>query len=204
MKQLLLVVILLLDLSGVQAQTTERQDAVGRFRFVPSVMITYNPYSIKDWMNNSVSCNHRFQLGFGVEAEYRLHEFVGVAFGCDYVVQGVKTSEYRGSYSYIGSYNKNEEHEVKLKSLCVPLLVCLHPLPNDRMALKFGYQMDFLLGMGDNYKKICHDVPMSIAYSFDDRLQLELRYNIGVSDIFKEKGTSVTRDCYILSAGVRF
>lgn len=82
-------------------------------------MITYNPYSIKDWMNNSVSCNHRFQLGFGVEAEYRLHEFVGVAFGCDYVVQGVKTSEKRFRSSnteelrrILGLYNYNRSQRI--------------------------------------------------------------------------------------------
>lgn len=34
--------------TDMQAQTTERQDAVGKFRIVPAVMLTFNPYSVDD------------------------------------------------------------------------------------------------------------------------------------------------------------
>ena len=34
--------------TDMQAQTTERQDAVGKFRIVPAVMLTLNPYSVDD------------------------------------------------------------------------------------------------------------------------------------------------------------
>ena len=46
-KTLLLVPFLLFCVMHTQAQTTERQDAVGKFRVIPSVILTYNPYSIE-------------------------------------------------------------------------------------------------------------------------------------------------------------
>ena len=44
--------------TDMQAQTTERQDAVGKFRIVPAVMLTFNPYSVDDGRNNSVITSH--------------------------------------------------------------------------------------------------------------------------------------------------
>ena len=41
--------------TDMQAQTTERQDAVGKFRIVPAVMLTFNPYSVDDGRNNSLA-----------------------------------------------------------------------------------------------------------------------------------------------------
>lgn len=203
MKQLLSMIILLLGLSGLQAQTTERQDAVGRIRVVPSVMITYNPYSLKDMYNNEVSDKYRFHLGVGVEAEYRIHEVFGVALGLNYMVQGIKTSKDVSSSYVIRSNDKNES-ESKMKSLRVPLLFCLHPLENDRLTISTGLQTGFMLDMGNKYKSVFLDLPLGISYSFDDRLQIELRYIGGLSKIRKDDGIKVSRDCLVLSAGVRF
>jgi len=41
-------------------------------------------------------------------------------------------------------------------------------------------------------------------YSIDDRLQFDLRYNFGLTDILKDEATNVSRDCVVLSAGIRF
>lgn len=73
--------------TDMQAQPTERQDAVGKFRIVPAVMLTFNPYSVDDGRNNSVITSHNVQLGLGVEAEYRMNEILGVAFGVDYIAE---------------------------------------------------------------------------------------------------------------------
>ena len=81
------------------------------------------------------------------------------------------------------------------------MLICLHPLPNDRLTLKAGCQAEFLLGMGDKYKKTSLGAPLAIAYSIDDRLQFDLRYNFGLTDILKDEATNVSRDCVVLSAG---
>lgn len=90
MKRIVSILLLLLGLCGAQAQTNERQEAVGKFRIVPSIMLTYNPYSLKD-LNNK----YNFQYGLGIETEYRFHEVIGVSLGVNYMVQGVKTSEYQ-------------------------------------------------------------------------------------------------------------
>lgn len=73
--------------TDMQAQTTERQDAVGKFRIVPAVMLTFNPYNVDDGRNNSVITSHNVQLGLGVEAEYRMNEVLGVASGVDYIAE---------------------------------------------------------------------------------------------------------------------
>ena len=205
------VLLFLLCITGISfAQNTESQDAVGKFQVVPSVMLTYNPYSLKGQYYADVTSKYNFQLGVGVEAEYRIHEKLGFALGINYVMQGIKTSS-SSSSSYLSSggyslwsYGNKYENEEKLKTLRVPLLLCLHPLSNDRLAIKMGYEMQFLLDMGDKYKSTAMGFPLGIAYSFDDRLQFELRYDVGTSDIMKNKGLEVKRDCLILMAGIRF
>ena len=187
------------------AQNTERQDAVGKFRFIPSVMISYNPYSLTDKQYHDMSPRYRFGLGAGIEAEYRFHEGLGVSLGVNYLVQGIKISKYEntGGVVVLGPYNNTKEQEEKLKYLTVPLLICMHPLPNDRLTLKTGCQAEFLLGMGTKYKTMGLGLPMAIAYSFDEKLQFELHYNIGLTDILKDDEMSVSRNCLLLSVGVR-
>ena len=198
MKRIVSILLLLLGLCGAQAQTNERQEAVGKFRIVPSLMLTYNPYSLKD-LNNK----YNFQYGLGIETEYRFHEVIGVSLGVNYMVQGVKTSEYQTGAAYFVS-DKNKEGEVRVKSLGVPLIVNVHPLPNDRLTLKAGIEEDFLLGMGDEYKSACTGVLAGVAYSFDDRFQFELRYNSSLSDITKDKTDGPLKECFVFSFGVIF
>lgn len=45
---LLALAYVMVFVTDMQAQTTERQDAVGKFRIVPAVMLTFNPYSVDD------------------------------------------------------------------------------------------------------------------------------------------------------------
>jgi hypothetical protein len=209
MKKNLIMLLFLLCIGGTSfAQTSERQDAVGKFRFVPSVMITYNSYSLKDFQNNDATANYKFGVGVGIEAEYRFLEAMGVALGASYLVQGIKMLKKTGGLIQVNIYTmsldwKNEQ-EAKLKTIRIPLLICLHPLENDRLTLKAGCQAEILIGMGDKYKKTSLGAPLAIAYCIDDRLQFDLRYNFGLTDILKDEATNVTRDCIVLSAGIRF
>ena len=67
-----------------------------------------------------------------------------------------------------------------------------------------GCEIQFLLDMGEKYKSTSMDFPLGIAYIFDDRIQFELRYDVGPSDIMKNEGQDVKRDCFIFMAGIRF
>ena len=204
MKRIVSILLLLLGLCGAQAQTNERLEAVGKFRIVPSIMLTYNPYSLKDLNNNDVYSKYNFQYGLGIETEYRFHEVIGVSLGVNYMVQGVKTSEYQTGAAYSLVSNKNKEGEVRVKSLGVPLIINVHLLPNDRLTLKAGIEEDILLGMGDEYKSACTGVLAGVAYSFDDRFQFELRYNSSLSDITKDKTDGLYKQCFVFSFGVIF
>ena len=209
MRKNLIMLLFLLCIGGTSfAQASERQDAVGKFRFVPSVMITYNSYSLKDFQNNDATANYKFGVGVGIEAEYRFLEAMGVALGASYLVHGIKMLKKTGGLIQVNNYTmsldwKNEQ-EAKLKTIRIPLLICLHPLENDRLTLKAGCQAEILIGMGDKYKKTSLGAPLAIAYCIDDRLQFDLRYNFGLTDILKDEATNVTRDCIVLSAGIRF
>jgi len=209
MRKNLIMLLFLLCIAGTSfAQASERQDAVGKFRFVPSVMITYNSYSLKDFQNNDATANYKFGVGVGIEAEYRFLEAMGVALGASYLVQGIKMLKKTGGLIQVNNYTmsldwKNEQ-EAKLKTIRIPLLICLHPLENDRLTLKAGCQAEILIGMGDKYKKTSLGAPLAIAYCIDDRLQFDLRYNFGLTDILKDEATNVSRDCVVLSAGIRF
>ena len=197
MKRIVSILLLLLGLCGAQAQTNERLEAVGKFRIVSSLMLTYNPYSLKD-LNNK----YNFQYGLGIETEYRFHEVIGVSLGVNYMVQGVKTSEYQTGAFFVS--DKNKEGEVRVKSLGVPLIVNVHPFPNDHLTLKAGIEEDILLGTGDEYKSTCTDFVGGVAFTFDDKFQLELRYNSSLSKITKDKENGPLKECFVFSFGVIF
>lgn len=204
MRRIINLLFLLLFVAGIQAQTNERQGAVGKFHVIPSIMLTYNPYSLKDLNNNDVYSKYNFQYGLGIETEYRFHEVIGVSLGVNYMVQGVKTSEYQTGAAYSLVSNKNKEGEVRVKSLGVPLIINVHPLPNDRLTLKAGIEKDILLGMGDEYKSTCTDFVGGVAFTFDDKFQLELRYNSSLSKITKDKENGPLKECFVFSFGVIF
>lgn len=198
MKRIISVFFLSICLCGTQAQTTAQQDAVGRFRVIPSIMLTYNPYSLKDINDNYISARYQFQYGLGIETEYRFHEVAGVALGVDYMVQGLKLSKYNSGWFK----NNYTERETKVKSIGIPLLACVHPLPNDRLTLRLGIQKDFLIDMGDEYKSTCTDFLAGIAYSFDDKFQFDIRYNTSFSGIMKNSKNNPTKSCFIFSFGI--
>lgn len=91
-----------------------------------------------------------------------------------------------------------------MKSLGVPLIINVHPLPNDRLTLKAGIEEDILLGMGDEYKSTCTDFVGGVAFTFDDKFQLELRYNSSLSKITKDKENGPLKECFVFSFGVIF
>ena len=81
-------------------------------------------------------------------------------------------------------------------------MLCMHPMDNDRLTIKTGVQAEFLLGMGERYKNMSWGMPLGIDYSVDDKFQFELRFCAGITDVVKDK-CSVSRNCIILSAGIR-
>jgi hypothetical protein len=75
-------------------------------------------------------------------------------------------------------------------------------MDNDRLTIKTGVRAEFLLGMGERYKNMSWGMPLGIDYSVDDKFQFELRFCAGITDVVKVK-CSVSRNCIILSAGIR-
>ena len=204
MKRILLISLLLCGILCVQVQADERKDAVGKFRLVPSVMVTYNPYKMSGWAGRDyLGPTSNFQFGIGVETEYRFHESFGLALGANYLQQGIKLSE-PGSGGTL-FVNSGHEYDKVLRSWNVPIFLCVHPAKNDCWALKFGYQFDFLQNDEKYFNDLSRGYAFGIAYIMDI-VQFELRYNKGINDIVKRSSrcSSAEKNCLMLSVGVVF
>lgn len=202
MKNYLLILLLSLSFLNAQAQVDERKDVVGKFRLIPSVIVTYNPYSV---YSDHVGTTKKLQFGAGIGAEYRFHKAFGVALEGNYLQQGIRLTDY-GSYSSVGIlsyYSPSKEYERVLRSWNVPMLLCVHPTKNDRWAIKLGYELDFLQNDKKYFKDMSQGLVFGIAHT-TDFVQFELRYNKGIKDITRDTSLyhSVEKNCLSFSVGI--
>ena len=174
------------------AQTTEQENAVGHFTYSPYLTVLYSPYSLKGDKSNG----HRVQAGFGFEAEYRVRKDVGVSAGIELENFGVKES---GSVSFSlpggGTYPIFDyEKEYDVKTLNLPVMLNIHPLKSDRLALRVGIQPGLVLNThpdGLKSRKSSLVIPLGVAVSLGDRVQAELRYHLGFTNYLETKDTPV-------------
>ena len=122
----------------------------------------------------------KMKVGFtgGAELGYQFHKMVALTAGALYTMQGARVS------------NDDNKYMINTNYLNVPVLLNLYPVSG--FGIKAGVQFGFLMNARqggeddkDFFEKSDFSIPVGLSYEFDDAV-VELRYNIGVSNIRKD------------------
>jgi opacity protein-like surface antigen len=123
----------------------------------------------------------KMKVGFvgGVELGYQFGNRFALTAGALYSMQGARIS------------NDKVKYNVNMDYLNVPIMAAFYPV--NGLGIKAGAQFGFLLNAKQGDEKIkdfCEkndfSIPVGLSYEFDD-VALDLRYNIGLSDVFKSE-----------------
>ena len=181
-----LMLLTMMLLTQASAQTTEQEDAVGHFTYCPYVAVFYSLYSASDESTGG----NKLQVGFGFETEYRINKTVGVSAGIELANFGVKgNSTLSDRYGPIHTF----ENEYKMKTLSLPLLFNLHPLASNRLSLRMGLQPGWVIQTSSDKLSsggMCFAIPIGVAVGVSDRVQLELRAQVGTTNFEERQGYS--------------
>ena len=121
----------------------------------------------------------KMKIGFtgGVELGYQFHEMFALTAGALYTMEGARVS------------NSHTKYMINMNYLNVPVMLAVYPVQG--FGIKAGAQFGFLMkakqgdtDMKDFFKKSDFSIPVGLSYEFDDAV-IDLRYNIGLSNILK-------------------
>lgn len=188
MKKILLLAAIALSSLSVKAQTEP-----GTFTLMPKVGLN---------MANVTDLEHtKMKAGAvaGVEAEYRASNLMGITAGVHYSMQGVKADEGDG--------------KTKLDYINIPILANFHVWKG--LSINAGIQPGFLVsakadygeGEDEDIKDECESfdfsIPVGASYEWNSFV-LDLRYNIGVTKIYKEDEGSSKNGVLAITLGYKF
>jgi len=178
MKKMMMIAAMMVATLSANAQLAD-----GTFSLQPKVGLTLSEITAND---------ARIKAGFtaGVEAQYQVNYWFGVAAGVSYAQQGTKV--------------KSVDPKINLGYINVPIMAKFYPVK--RLALGAGIQPGFMTSAkvkGDNVdvdiKDACNtfdfSIPLSVAYEAPFGLVIEARYNAGLTNVAKDAFNS-TNDTY--------
>lgn len=202
MKKMMMIAAMMVATLSANAQLAD-----GTFSLQPKVGLTLSEITSND---------ARIKAGFtaGVEAQYQVNYWFGVAGGVQYAQQGSKV--------------KNRDSKVNLGYVNVPIMAKFYPVK--RLALGAGIQPGFMTsakitdvqllgGKGDmDIKDACNkfdfSIPLSVAYESPIGLIIEARYNAGLTNVAKDafgdnndtydKITKNKNSVFMLTIGYKF
>ena len=187
MKKILLLAAIALSSLSVKAQTEP-----GTFTLMPKVGL--NMANVTDLENTKMKAG----AVAGVEAEYRASNLMGITAGVLYSMQGVKADK--------GDYKE------KLDYINIPILANFHVWKG--LSINAGIQPGFLVSAKADYgdededmKDACESfdfsIPVGASYEWNSFV-LDLRYNIGVTKIYKEDEGSSKNGVLAITLGYKF
>lgn len=92
-------------------------------------------------------------------------------------------------YNQKGEKSKDKHKNIRLHYIELPLMLKFN-LFDDRLGFSSGFSTNILLGSNkekNTFQRLEYSIPFAINYSINDFLQLSLRYNMGISDIAKNR-----------------
>lgn len=156
----------------------------------------------------------------GAEAEYQLTDMVSLAAGLNYSLQGSGWENYKESGVEL------KDAQIELGYVAIPVVANFYLFKG--FAIKAGIQPAFLTNANmkytieksssagnisvncdesikDDCKKFDLSVPMGISYQFQVPVVIDLRYNLGVSKVFKGDADKNPKNNVIsLTVGYKF
>jgi len=163
-------------------------------------------------LSEITSNDSRIKAGFtaGVEAQYQLKSWFGLAAGVQYAQQGSKV--------------KGVDPKISLGYINVPIMAKFYPVKG--LALGAGIQPGFMtsakitgdnadVNIKDNCNTFDFSIPLSVAYEAPFGLVIEARYNAGLTNVAKDafkvgnydtydKVTKNKNSVFMLTLGYKF
>ena len=179
-----------------EAQNTLREN--GTLTLQPKIGAGFGYLSGKFEMEPGGQRRIRTGIVLGVEGEYYATEWLGIAAGVNYAMQGWK-------YEI-----PNVTTVMKLNYINIPLVANFYVVKG--FALKTGVQFGFLLTAKQNEddwkssaEKFNFAIPVGISYEFNNFV-IDARYNFAVSPINKDRtdGNRWRSDLIQLTIGYKF
>lgn len=146
----------------------------------------------------------KYRIGFpvvGAEMQYQAKDWLGISFGLLYAQQGYKVE---GGKASLGPLTVTaDDKEWKPGYLNVPVLANFYVAPG--LALKTGLQPGFLLSKdgSDNANTFNLSLPVGISYEISN-VVLDARYNLGLTDTFKDDNNHWKNSVFQFTVGYRF
>ena len=179
MKKIMMTLVMAVAAIAANAQNNTLREP-GTISIQPKVGIGIG-YLSGDWTG---SVDRKAKVGFvgGVEGEYYVNNWLGVAAGVNFAQQGWKATK--------PSRTGDIDYKAKLNYLNIPIVADFYVLPG--FALKTGVQFGFLASaktndtdIKDDMKKFNFSIPVGLSYEYKN-VVLDLRYNISVTKVNKE------------------
>ena len=195
MKKMMMMLIMATVALTASAQNTLRDN--GTFTLQPKVGVGIGLLS-GEWKSVSgVDNKSRTGLVAGVEGEYYVNDWLGIAAGLSYAQQGWK---FEGS---------GIDETTKLDYLNIPLTGNFYVAKG--LALKTGVQFGFLMNAKDedvDIKDACEklnlSIPIGVSYEMSNFV-FDVRYNIGLNKTNKaDNGNKVRSDLFQITLGYKF
>ncbi len=187
-----MIAIVLMTTMHVNAQNEE-----GEWSFMPKVGL-----GIADMTGQYIEEDGKgyplkpiFSLVAGIETEYAFNDQLSIAAGFNFSTQGAKA-------------NANDNIELRLDYINIPLMLQFYPIANFGLALKAGAQLGitarkkmkvngvrvnlddvenrikYLYGESSTFKGAYFYIPLGISYELANFV-LDARYNLGLTDVMK-------------------
>ena len=182
MKKIMMTLVMAVAAIAASAQNNTLREP-GTISIQPKVGIGIGYLSGK-WTDQVIGKDNKAKVGIvaGVEGEYYINNWLGVAAGVNFAQQGWKATK--------PSRTGDIDYKAKLNYLNIPITADFYVLPG--FALKTGMQFGFLASakmdgedVKDKAKKFNFSIPVGLSYEYKN-VVLDLRYNISVTKVNKE------------------
>ena len=195
MKKMMMLLIMATVAMTASAQNTLRDN--GTITLQPKVGVGIGVLSGEWKQAPGVDNKVRVGLVAGVEGEYYVNDWLGIAAGLSYAQQGWK---FEGN---------GVDETTKLDYLNIPLTADFYVAKG--LALKTGVQFGFLMNakiedadIKDACEKLNLSIPIGISYEISNFV-LDLRYNLGLTKTNKpDNGNKVRSDLLQITLGYKF
>ena len=194
MKKMMMMLIMATVALTASAQNTLRDK--GTITLQPKVGVGIGVLS-GEW-TSAPGVDNKTRLGLlaGVEGEYYVNDWLGIAAGLNYAQQGWK---FEGG---------GESATTKLDYLNIPVTADFYVAKG--LALKTGLQFGFLMSakeestdIKDGCEKLNLSIPIGVSYEISDFV-VDLRYNVSLSKAFKADGSKMRSDLFQVTLGYKF
>lgn len=210
------------------------QPKAGTFSIIPRLGVSLAKVSDGQlYVMNSdlsvVSSNYKPGLMAGADVEYQVTDFIAASVGAYYSRQGLKYDDYTESHD-LSTKKWSEWRDVKEHHdyVNIPLMLSVYPVRN--LALKAGVQLGINTNATMEYteatitrdsngegstesvdktktdlklKKTDFSIPVGVSYEYMSVI-LEARYNIGLTNVYKDLGLDGKNRVFTFNIAYRF